>query len=85
MKSSDSSSKLGLLLAASMLTAGGYLTFFPVDMVVSHPNMMPRGDTPLRFITPTEHVTPARSRFYGVALMVFGLAIGAFSLYRPKE
>ncbi len=85
MKLSGSISKLGLFLAVSMLAAGGYLTAFPADMVASHPNMMPRGNTPSRFVTPTQHVTPAQSRFHGIALMVFGLVVGAVSLYRPKE
>jgi hypothetical protein len=85
MKPRASSSKLGILLAITMLLAGGYLVIRPVDMIANHPNMVPRGNTPSRFITPSEHVTPSRSKFYGSSLMLAGLALGVFSFYRPSE
>ncbi len=85
MKSDESSSKLGLLLSVLLIFGGAFLIARPLDgTVVSHPNMVPRGNTQSRFATPTEIATPARSRLYGFGLIVVGLGLGAFSVYRPR-
>jgi len=65
---------LGLLIAAS----GTMLVVFPVEMRVEHPRT--------KYLpTVREHVTPARSRLYGAALVVAGMAVTAYSLYRPRK
>ena len=84
MKHRSTTSRLGLLIAIVMVVAGAFLVVRPIDLVVSHPNMVPRGNTSSRFETPPEHVSPARSRFYGAFSIVLGLALGAISLYRPR-
>jgi hypothetical protein len=63
----------GLLIAAG----GAWLIANPVDMRVEHRRM--------RYLpTFREHVTPARSRFYGAAGLVSGLALIGYSLRRPS-
>jgi hypothetical protein len=84
MKHHGSANKLGLLIAGVMIVAGAFLVARPIDVLASHPNMVPRGNTASRFVTPQEHVSPARSRVYGACSILLGLALGAFSLYRPR-
>jgi hypothetical protein len=62
----------GLLIAIG----GAWLIASPVDMRVEHRRMM-------YLPTSWEHVTPARSRFYGTAGLVSGLLLIGYSLRRP--
>jgi hypothetical protein len=82
-KGVDSRSKLpasyfGLVLGAAITLFGLLLLFFPVDMVVYH--LRARALQPL-----LEHVTIARSQFYGAAGVLFGLTLLAFSIYKPRR
>ena len=78
-------SKTGIFIAVFLIVGGATLIIKPVDFVVEHPNMVPRGNTSTRFETPKEHVTPTRSRVYGAGLIILGLALGAFATYSPKR
>ena len=63
---------LGLVIAAG----GAWLIASPVDMRVVHARAR-------RLPTFTEHVTPPRSRLYGAAGLISGLAVIVYSLRRP--
>jgi hypothetical protein len=71
-------SMFGLLLGAVFIAAGAILIVTPIDMLVKHVR--------IRYLPTTiEHVTPATSRMYGVALSAAGIAIFGFALYRGRR
>lgn len=51
---------------------------FPADMRVHHTRMR-------RLPSVVEHVTPLRSRIYGASLLLGGVALIGFALYRPRR
>jgi len=67
----------GVLMGLGMIAAGLKLFLVPVDMMVYHARMKRPS-----FI---EHVTPERSRVYGVAGAAVGLGVLGFALYRPRR
>ena len=71
-------SVFGLVLGAIIALAGLALALHPVDMRVHHARA--------RYLrSVVEHVTPATSRFYGISLVVCGLAIAFYSAQRPRK
>ena len=68
----------GAALGAVIAIASAYVVISPVDMRVEHRR--------IRYLpTVWEHVTPARSRFYGSVGLVFGVFVVGYSLYRPRS
>jgi hypothetical protein len=71
-------SRFGLFLGVLLVLSGAALLVFPVDMLVHHAR--------IRYLPPVvEHVTQARSQLYGAALLIAGIALAGFSLYRPRR
>jgi len=66
----------GVALGLLVVLGGIWLIADPVDMRVEHRRMY-------RLPTFWEHVTPARSRFYGAAGVACGLLLIGYSLRRP--
>ncbi len=58
-------------IGALIIGVGLDLIFHPVDMIVYH-------------LRATEHVTPGRSEFYGVVLILFGLVLLVYGLRKPR-
>jgi hypothetical protein len=71
-------SVFGLALGLAIALGGLVLTLYPVDMLVHHARA--------RYLrSVAEHVTPATSRFYGISLIVCGLALVIYSAHRPRK
>jgi hypothetical protein len=71
-------SGLGLLLGSVLIASGTLLLLFPVDMAVHHAR--------IRYLPSfIEHVDHARSRLYGVSLLLGGIGLGVFAAYRPRR
>lgn len=68
----------GVFLGITLIICGAWLFLFPVDMLVEHHR--------LRYLpSVVEHVTPGTSQFYGVAGVILGLLVLAFSTYSPRR
>lgn len=68
----------GLVLGVLMAVSGVGVVAFPADMRVHHTRMR-------RLPSVVEHVTPIRSRIYGASLLLGGVALIGFALYRPRR
>ena len=77
-----SSSKFGLFLAVLFMAGGGAIVAFPEEMTVHHPVSQKGAHFWQR--SGIESVGHTRSRIYGGGLFLFGLAVAAFSLYKPR-
>ena len=77
-----SASKLGFLLAAIFLIAGGAFIATPQEMTVHHAVNQKGMHFGRR--SGIEVVGRTRSQIYGGGLVVIGLIVGAFSLYKPR-
>jgi hypothetical protein len=77
-----SASKFGLLLAALFVVAGGLLVARPPEMTVHHPVSQKGAHFWKR--SGTEAVDHTRARIYGAGLLLFGVAVAVFSLYKPR-
>ena len=77
-----SASKLGLLLAVLFMAGGGVLIANPPEMIVHHPVSQKGAHFWKR--SGVEVVDHTRARIYGGGLLLFGVFVGAFSLYKPR-
>lgn len=71
-------SGVGLLLAVAMIAGGVVMLWAAPDMRVEHAAWK-------RARSSIEHVTPMRSRVYGVSFLLFGVALGYFSVARVRD
>ena len=77
-----SASKLGLLLSAVFMVGGAALIAYPTEMIVHHP--VSQKGAIFRERPGVEIADQTRGRIYGCALLVIGVVVGAFSLYKPR-
>jgi hypothetical protein len=74
-----SAHKPGLICAALFIVVGVVSFVEAGSIQIYHPTMR-RSDR-----HSSEHVSKSRGQFYAGCVTVFGLAIGAISLYRPRQ
>ncbi len=75
---------LGVAIAATLVLGGISLFASPQKMTVYHAGPPHKFKTN-RGLPTADRITPARSYFYGGALLVIGLAVGVFAVYSPKR
>ena len=74
----SSYSRYGVILGVILSLAGIISSIHPSEILVEHAR--------IRYLATThELVSPFRARIYGVSLAAIGIALVAFSLYRPKS
>ena len=83
MKVLQSARKFGLLLATVLVVAGAATIAYPSEMRVFHPGCNKSSITWCG--APAERVSLARARAYGVVILLAGLGLGWFSVYRPRR
>ena len=69
---------VGVILGSVLIVGGALLFFFPIDTFVYHQRA---GRLPSFW----EHVTRGGSEFYGVAGFLLGIALFAYSIYKPRR